>query len=61
MSRIKKLILKITVFIIFFAGLGYAGFLIYNYIIEDATKRIRASIVSTINPLTWPKRIFGGK
>ena len=49
--------------------LSYGAYKLYNYVIEDATKRIKQSVSEgvkeglgkAVNPLKWPKGIFGGK
>lgn len=52
---------------------GYGAYRLYEAAIEDATRRIKqgvtegvskgisSGIVDTINPLTWPAKIFGSK
>jgi len=61
---IKKII---TILVIIFALIlaGYGIYRVYNYAVEDATKRIKSGVTEgvgeAINPLNLPKRIFGGK
>lgn len=59
----KKLI---VVFVISSALLlGYGGYKLYNYVVEDITRRVKLGvskgIVDALNPLKWPGKIFGGK
>jgi hypothetical protein len=62
----KKTLITLSV-IAFIASLGYGGYRLYDYAVKEAIARIkksvraqvRSGILSTINPLTWPGKIFG--
>ena len=51
------------------ALIGFGGYKLYNYAVEKAIEKIRANvaaevkagIIDTINPITWPGKIFGRK
>lgn len=68
--NLKKIILGL--FIIGALALtGYLGYKLYHAAIEDATQKIRTavsegategvnkSVGGALNPLSWPKKIFG--
>ena len=67
MSCTKKIIWLIVLLV----GLPLAGFGIYKlyeYIVQDVTARVRQGVsegvskgvTDVVNPLKWPKKIFGG-
>lgn len=43
---------------------GYGAYRLYNYLVEDATKRIKQGVAEGVsgamNPLSWPGKILGG-
>lgn len=59
----KKLKRKlIAIFILISALLiGFGGYKLYNYIVEDITKKVRKSaargVVDALNPFSWPDKI----
>jgi hypothetical protein len=56
----------ITIFVIATLILaGYGAVKLYNFVIEDATKKIKKGVADgvggALNPLSWPGRLFGHK
>lgn len=63
----KKLKRKLIVIFIFISALliGFGGYKLYNYIVDDITRKVRKSasraVVDALNPFAWPGKILGGK
>ncbi len=67
-KNMKKLITAFVI-VVFITIAAYIGYQVYNYAVEQATARIKKGVEEgisqgigdTINPLTWPGKIFGPK
>lgn len=59
----SKKIIKFLFILAILICTGYGIYQLYHLAIEDATMRIRKGVTKgisdTINPLKWPKKIFG--
>lgn len=64
---VKKCIILILV-VTALAASGYGIFRLYHYVVQDVTSRVKKGVsegvtegvTGVINPLSWPKKIFGG-
>ena len=63
MPQILKKIIKFLIILTILAAASYGAYRLYHFVIEDATRRIKKGvskgIVQSLNPLNWPKKIFG--
>ena len=65
-SVVKKVVIAVLVIVVL-AGAGYGSYLLYNYIVQDVTSKVRKGVsegisegvTDVINPLSWPKKILG--
>ncbi len=63
---VKKIIIGLII-IATIASIGYGGYALYNYAVENAIKRIKQSVsisvkksvISAINPFSWAGKLFG--
>lgn len=63
-KNLKKKI--IAIFILISISMAcYGGYILYNYIVADITRRVKQGvtkgIADALNPLKWPGRIFKRK
>lgn len=67
MNQVFKKILKWILILATLCALGYGGYMLYNYAVENATEKIKKGVAegigkgvgSAINPLSWPAKLFG--
>jgi hypothetical protein len=63
-KHLKRKIIAIFIVVSAFF-IGYGGYLLYNRVVEDITRKVRQSasrgVIDAFNPLKWPGKIFGGK
>lgn len=67
-KSLKKIIIGLLV-IATIVLIGYTGYKLYEYAVQDATKRIKRGVAEgvgegigdAINPLSLPSKILGGK
>lgn len=63
---LKKILIALSI-IITIILLSYGAVKLYNYVIQDATQKIRKGVAEGVgegiggaaNPLSWPGKIFG--
>ena len=61
MNRFFKKIIKLFLILSALFVIGYAGYIVYDYIVQDITKRVRQEvtkgigkgIVGALNPINW--------
>jgi hypothetical protein len=65
MNIFSRTVMKIVLATLFFGGVGFGLYIAYDYAVENAIKRVRASVANgifdVVNPLKWPRRIFGSR
>jgi hypothetical protein len=68
MNTILKRTLIALAIIITIILLSYGAVKLYNYVIQDATQKIKKGVAEGVgegvggaNPLSWPGKLFGGK
>jgi hypothetical protein len=66
MNKVINKTIKWLIILLVIVGLAYGAYLLYSYVIEDVTRKIKQGISQgvskgigdTINPLKWFKKVF---
>lgn len=63
MNIVFRAIFKILLVTIFLGAVGFGLYVAYECAVDNAVQRVRAGVTKgvfdVINPLRWPRKIFG--